>query len=132
MPIALATLFDVQVIANIVSYYPQREAAVWEPVCGSCVIGMPKHIVTHHDGGICGFAYLLDHDNPRWYRWRRPGFGVDLQPEYTSLEKGVVAVKWAGGEAKSVGVLPLNWEEFDSDEDDDEIMAVLDDDAMRG
>ncbi len=87
MSIALATVFDAHVIANIVSLYPKRDAVLWEPVCGSCVIGMSKHIITNPDGGACGLAYLLGHDSPGWYRWRRPGSGVDLQPNYTRLEE---------------------------------------------
>ncbi len=122
MSVALANVFDFSVVANILSYYSDRPDVEWDEVYGSCTIWRTKHIITYWGGGEGGFVYFYREREPGWYRWSRNwGSG----PVYDKVMDGQVAIKWQEG-VEHIGVLPHNWQDWDWDDGDDEVIVFTD------
>ncbi len=126
MSVAFASIFDSNVVENIVSFYQTRPEIDWETVYGSCTIYRTKHYITYGGGPEGGFVYLFREHEAGWYRWHRD-WGTVVS--HTRVEDGVVAFNHADG-GEQIGVLPHDWEDYDWDDYEGE-MAVMGDDVMQ-
>ena len=120
MSVALASVFDSRVVANILSFYNPRPDVEWEEVYGSTTIYRTKHITTYTGGPEGGYVYLFREHEPGWYRWTRNWF---CPVEYEMVLDGQVAVNWIDG-VEHIGVLPDNWDEYDWDDDNNEVLVL--------
>ena len=71
MTIALAGLFNDQIIENIISFYNPCPEVEWEQVYGSITIYRTNHLITYGGGPEGGLCYLFREHEPGWYRWER-------------------------------------------------------------
>ena len=86
-----------------------------------------KHIATCRWNDEGGYVYFYKERLPGWYRWNRTW---GRAPIYTYIDDGVVDVKWSNG-IEYMGVLPLDYDQYDWCDDDDEDVTIMDDDIMQ-
>ena len=120
MSVALASVFDLSVVSNILSYYSSRPDVEWEEVYGSCVIWRTKHFITYGGGPEGGYVYLFMEHAPGWYRWRRTWAS---RPSYEMVLDGQVAMRWHD-HVEWLGVLPEDWEDHEWDDDEQEVLVL--------
>ena len=86
-----------------------------------------KHIVTYRLDDEGGYVYFYKERPRGWYRWNRTW---GREPVYAYVDDGVVAVKWSD-DIEYMGVLPLDYDQYDWRDDDDEDVTIMDDEIMQ-
>ena len=94
MTIALAGLFNDQVIGNIVSFYNPCPEVEWIQVYGSRTMYTTTRLIACGGGPEGGLCYLFREHAPGWYCWGR---NWGRRPTYEMVLDGQVAVKWIDG-----------------------------------
>ncbi len=88
MTIALAGLFNDQLVENIVSFYNPCPEAEWAQVCGSTAIPRTTHSVTYGGGVDGGFCYLFREHEPGLCRWDKIGTAGRLMRWFQMASSG--------------------------------------------
>ena len=117
---ALMNVFDVDVVQHIHDFIPRRPDVEWVEVAGWQMIYKAKHIVFiwNVKGG---YVYFYKERQPGWYRWSKIW---GREPVYTYIDGGVVAVRWLD-DIEYMGVLPMDYDQYDWSDEDIIIMADI-------
>ena len=127
MAVALLSVFDVDVVQNIHDFIPRRPDVEWEEIAGYTMIYKTKHLQTYSGGPEGGYVYFYKERLPGWYKWNR---GWGSEPCYAYIDDGVVAAKWTG-DVEYTNVLPDNDEEYNSLDEEDDVLDIMTYDFIR-
>ena len=86
-----------------------------------------KQLPTYSGGPEGGYVYFYKERLPGWYKWNR---SWGSEPCYAYIDDGVVAAKWTG-DVEYTNVLPDNDEEYNSLDEEDDVLDIMTYDFIR-
>ena len=106
--IALESVFDANVVANIMALVPVDDFEI-DTLFGFTHVAGVKHYITYGGGPEGGYVYFASQrpGKSSWFKWHRDWF---KEPVYTKILEGQVAFLLHSDGSEQITILPERWD----------------------